>query len=48
MIKYQCTCGGEMQLSIVATIPPIKCYRCAKCGRHIDERESYNETIIVK
>ena len=46
---YKCKeCGGIMTVSLIATYPPITCYRCPDCGRHIDDQPKINRRTIVK
>ena len=48
--QIQCgKCGGRMTHTTVMTYPPIECYRCEKCGRHIDDTPPLpNPVVIVK
>jgi DNA-directed RNA polymerase subunit RPC12/RpoP len=47
MTEYYCsTCGGKIEVVILACYPPITQYRCQKCGARKEVRDIMTPEII--
>jgi DNA-directed RNA polymerase subunit RPC12/RpoP len=46
--QIQCgKCGGRMTHTTALTYPPIECYKCQKCGRHIDDTPLLPSNVVI-